>query len=140
MCLPASLLEESKLQSSSLQHSEGCDGDWSARLAGEAALQPHLLPVRVDLADVHGIKVPAGKDGQNRAYFEKEAPSLHVSRCAEPSVLLKHRANLSPYSFESIYSLQEKRFNISIASEAAAVQTPFTPLTRLASSFKEGGP
>lgn len=91
VCLPASLLEESKLQSSSLQHSEGCDGDRAARLAGEAALQPHLLPVRVDLADVHGIKVPVGKDGrQNRAYFEKRAPSLHVSRCAEPSVLLKH--------------------------------------------------
>lgn len=63
MHLPASLLEESKLQSGSLQHSEGCDGDWAAGLAGKAALQPYLLPVRVDLADVHGIKVPAGGDG-----------------------------------------------------------------------------
>lgn len=141
MRLPASLLEESKLQSGSLQHCEGCDGDWAARLAGKAALQPHLLPVRVDLADVHGIKVPAGRDGwQQRAYFEKKAPSLHVSRYAEPSVLLKHWANLSPFSFESIYILHEKLFNISIASETAAVHTPFTPLTPLASSFKGWGP
>lgn len=97
MRLPASLLEESKLQSSSLQHSEGCDGDWSARLAGKAALQPHLLPVRVDLADVHGIKVPAGKDGrQNRAYLEKAAPSLRFQMCGSlcPSEALSESFSL----------------------------------------------
>lgn len=43
--LPASLLEESELQRRPLQHGQGGDSDWSARLAGEAALQPHLLPV-----------------------------------------------------------------------------------------------
>lgn len=37
-CLPASLLEESKLQRRPLQHGEGCDGDRPARLAGEATL------------------------------------------------------------------------------------------------------
>ena len=36
--LPASLLEESKLQRRPLQHGEGRDCDRPARLAGEAAL------------------------------------------------------------------------------------------------------
>lgn len=36
--LPASFLEESKLQSRPLQHSQGRDRDWSAGFAGEAAL------------------------------------------------------------------------------------------------------
>lgn len=36
--LPASLLEEGKLQSCPLQHSESCDGDGAAGFAGEAAL------------------------------------------------------------------------------------------------------
>jgi len=57
--VPAALLEEGQLQGGALQHGEGGDGDGAAGTAGEAALQPHLLPVRVDLADVHGVKVPA---------------------------------------------------------------------------------
>lgn len=36
--LPASLLEESKLQCCPLQHSEGCDCDRTTCLAGKAAL------------------------------------------------------------------------------------------------------
>lgn len=58
--LPASLLEEGKLQSCPLQHSESCDGDRAAGFAGEAALQPHFLPVWVDLTDVNWVKVPVG--------------------------------------------------------------------------------
>lgn len=101
MRLPASLLEESKLQSGSLQHGEGCDGDWAARLAGKAALQPHLLPVRVDLADVHRIKVPAGEDGwQNRACFE-QVSSLHVSRCDTPSPSKPLSLQLEVYLYSS---------------------------------------
>lgn len=57
--LPAALLEEGKLQRGSLQDREGGDGHRFTRPAGEAALQTNFLPIRMNLADIHRIEVPA---------------------------------------------------------------------------------
>ena len=139
--LPASLLKKGKLQRRPLEHREGCDGDRPARLAGEAALQPHLLPVRVDLADVHWVKVPVGggRGWKSRAVvsiYAQVAPSLRVS-CKTTATWL---AALHRLSWAKSICMHKQLFNISIASEGAAVQTPFSSLTYQTSSFKDGGP
>lgn len=60
---PAALLEEGKLQGGTLQHCQRCHRHWPVGLVGEHALHTHLVPVRMELADIHGVKVPVGKLG-----------------------------------------------------------------------------
>lgn len=55
---PAALLEEGELQGRTLQHRERSYPHRPAGRAGKAALHTRLLPVRVHLADVHGVEVP----------------------------------------------------------------------------------
>lgn len=79
-CPPAALLEKGKLQRGSLQHGECRHTHWPAGRAGEAALHPRLLPVRVHLADVHGIEVPGWQDRsseQNAAPCPAPGRSTH---------------------------------------------------------------
>lgn len=56
--LPAALLEEGELQRGSLQDRERGYGHRFTRPAREAALQTHLLPISMNLADIHRVKVP----------------------------------------------------------------------------------
>ena len=72
VCVPAALLEECKLQSSPLQHGQGGDCDWSTGPGGEAALKTYFLPVRMDLTDVHRVKVPGGGGEGEKGGRERE--------------------------------------------------------------------
>ena len=58
--LPAAPLEQSQLHGRPLQHRDGHHCHRDVGPPGEDAGDPELLPVRMDLADVHRVKVPAG--------------------------------------------------------------------------------
>lgn len=57
--VPAALLEQSQFHGSPLQHGDGHYCDWHVGSSGENTRYSSLLPVWVNLTDIHWVKVPA---------------------------------------------------------------------------------
>lgn len=57
--LPAALLEQSQFHGGPLQHCDGHHRDWHVGSLGENTWYSSLLPVWMNLTDIHWIKIPA---------------------------------------------------------------------------------
>lgn len=92
--LPAAFLEEGKLQGCTFQYCQGCYSDGPAGLAGKGALHANFMPVRVELADVHRVKIP----GKGRQTAIRPSSSRHHHQdCTSP-----HRWKLEKWSVQGV--------------------------------------
>lgn len=100
--LPAAFLEEGELQGSPLQHRQSRHSDGATGPALEAARQPHLLPVRVDLADVHRVEVPVQRAGTpaERGSASPSGPSRDTEPDRRPKIARLRGGGKEMYSKE----------------------------------------